>query len=397
MAEPTSHASGNVPGSERRPRVVLLGYSWGEICCRIAGGLAEHADVLLVLSDEQAEPYRHLVDERVELFTVSLPRLRQPIGQFRAQLEAYRTIRRFNPDVVHVQHGHFWFNLFLPLLKRYPVVISIHDPRHHLGDKSSQRSPQWMFDFGFRRADVIVAHTPTMGRMITDEIGIAPERIEVVPLPAVGDPSLAPEGPDGEEVPGSILWFGRIWKYKGLDLLIDAQPEINRRVPEARIVIAGRGEEFDQYRQAMADPDRFEVHNHFISEAELAALFSRAAVVVLPYREATQSAVVVLAYTFGKPVVATNVGGLADQVDHEVTGLLVPPDDQQALADAVATLLNDDELRVSMGRAGKRKLDGEWSPEAIASGLMAVYDRAASLNDGGRLTAIRPATDSVGR
>ncbi len=81
--------------------------------------------------------------------------------------------------------------------------------------------------------------------------------------------------------------------------------------------VAGKDHpDWDEYRQAMADPDRFEVHNHFISEAELAALFSRAAVVVLPYREATQSAVVVLAYTFGKPVVATNVGGLADQVDH---------------------------------------------------------------------------------
>ncbi|MGH1490450.1 MAG: glycosyltransferase family 4 protein [Acidimicrobiales bacterium] len=364
-----------------RPRVVLQSYSWGEICCRIASGLADHADVLLILSTEQAEPYQHLLDERVELVTVALPRLRQPVAQFRAQMQAFKAIRRFNPDVVHVQHGHFWFNMVMPLLRRYgyPLVISIHDPRHHLGDKSSQRSPQWMFDFGFRKADVIIAHTPAMRDVIIDEIGISPDQIEVVPLPAVGDPSLAPAV---SEESNSVLWFGRIWKYKGLDLLIDAQPEINRRVPEARFVIAGRGEDFAQYRQAMVDPERFDVHNHFISETELAALFSQASVVVLPYREATQSAVVVLAYTFGKPVVATNVGGLADQVDHGVTGLLVPPDDRQALADAVAKLLVDDELRTKMGQAGKEKLDKEWSPEAIATSIMKVYDKAASMIDG---------------
>ena len=174
----------------------------------------------------------------------------------------------------------------------------------------------------------------------------------------------------------SVLFFGRIWDYKGLKHLINAEPLISRSVPKARIVIAGQGDDFEPYRRLMARPEKFEVHNKFITTSHRDELFQQASVVALPYVEATQSGVIPLAYSFAKPVVATRVGALADAVEDGVTGRLVPAADTVSLASAIVDLLRDPIARRKMGAAGRRKLDAEWSPQAVAQQSIEVYRRA---------------------
>jgi len=173
-----------------------------------------------------------------------------------------------------------------------------------------------------------------------------------------------------------VLFFGRIWPYKGLDHLIRAEPLISARVTDVRFVIAGRGEDFARYRAMMRDPDRFTVINEFVSSERRAQLFAEAAVVVLPYVEASQSGVIPIAYAHEKPVVATSVGGLPEAVEDGRTGFVVPPRDERALADAVVQLLEDRRLRRAMGAAGRRKLEDEWSPAKVAEATLRVYDLA---------------------
>jgi len=147
-------------------------------------------------------------------------------------------------------------------------------------------------------------------------------------------------------------------------------------VPDARIVIAGEGEDFARYRRMMANPEQFIVRNEYVTDAERNELFRRASVVVLPYVEASQSAVIPVAYQSSKPVVATTVGGLPELVDHGRTGLLVPPRDERALAEAVVRILSDGDLRRRLGAGGRRKLDRECSPAAVANQTLEVYRRA---------------------
>ena len=135
----------------------------------------------------------------------------------------------------------------------------------------------------------------------------------------------------------------------------------------------------------MTHPERFEIHNTFVSDAERSAMFARASLVALPYIEASQSGVVPLAYSFSKPVVATTVGGLPDMIEDGKTGLLVPPRDERALADAVVRLLVDKDLRQQMGRNGRHKMDTEYSLAAVAQQTLAVYRTA--------MDAYRKATD----
>jgi glycosyltransferase involved in cell wall biosynthesis len=354
-------------------KISLLSYDFGEYSIRLASALSENAEVQLLLPEQLATPYLSRLSPAVRFQPFRKPRLRDVPGQLRTAFSLIRRIREFAPDVIHVQQGHMWFNLGLPLLARYPLVVTVHDPRHHLGDAGGQKVPQWVYDFGFRRATRLIVHGIEMQRVVVGELAVPAERIHVIPHVVLGDETAA----SGiQEEPGTILFFGRIWGYKGLDYLIRAEPRITSRIPSARIVIAGEGEDFSKYRSMMVNPDRFVVHNEFIPDSRIAELFGAASVVVLPYVEATQSGVIPLAYTFSRPVVATTVGSLPEMVDDGRTGLLVPPRNEEALAEAVVRLLKDDALRRQMGRNGKGKIDSEASAEVIARKMLEVYELA---------------------
>ena len=147
-------------------------------------------------------------------------------------------------------------------------------------------------------------------------------------------------------------------------------------MPDARIVIAGRGEPLDRYRALIKSPESVELRGYHVPKDERDDLFARASVVVLPYVFATTSAVIPIARLHRRPVVVTDVGGLPDAVEHGVDGLIVPPADPAALADAVAGLLEDPERARAMGEAGRRRQDAASSPDVIAPETIAVYERA---------------------
>jgi glycosyltransferase involved in cell wall biosynthesis len=354
-------------------KVAIVSYDFGEYCIRLASGLAHLTDVLLLLPRQLAEPHLCFLDPRVHFRPFRKPRLRQLGRQSQVAYEVFRHLKAFGPDVIHLQQGHLWFNCLLPLLGRYPLVVTAHDPRHHLGDRGGKKTPQGIMDFGFRRASQIIVHAAQLKRVVVDECGIASDNVHVVPMIGLGDTTRELHSADGNHV---VLFFGRIWEYKGLEYLIRAEPLITAEIPDARIVIAGEGEDFDRYRRLMVHPDRFTVHNRYVSDEECRELFRQASVVVLPYVDASQSAVIPIAYRFMKPVVATRVGGLPDLVDDGRTGFLVPPRDERSLAAAVVRLLRDPSLREQLGKNGRQKVDLECSPLKVARQTLAVYSRS---------------------
>jgi glycosyltransferase involved in cell wall biosynthesis len=365
------------PSAGRPLRVALVTFQLGEYCVRLANALADRCEVALLVADTTDGWDAVPADPRVSLRVFRHPRLRQPVRQLRSCRTLLREIERLSPDVVHLQQGHTWFNLFLPALaRRRPLVITAHDPRHHLGDRDSHKTPQALVDFGFRRASAVIVHGEAVGRGVVAACGVSRQRVRIVPHHRIGGGSTAPPPPPG---PPSVLFFGRIWPYKGLDELIRAQPLVSATVPDARFVIAGEGESIDRYRAMMADPSRFDVHNRFVSNDERDRLFRETSLVVLPYVEATQSGVIPVAYAHGRPVVTTSVGALAEAVDDGVTGLVVPPRDAAALADAMVRILGDPALRASMCEAARRKADSDISADTAAAMTLDVYREAAGL------------------
>src|SRR5438046_8651235 len=356
-----------------RLRLAFISYNFGEYSVRLVNALAEHADVLLVMPDRIIEPHIAKLDNAVRLISFRNPRLRQPIQQVRNIRGLIAQIHGFAPDAIHYQGAHLWFDLALPLLRRYPLVFTIHDIRPHPGDRLSKKTPQWIEKFARGQADELIAHTQYTCGLLAREMPGTVEKTSVIPHIQIGN---VPSQAKSEEQENLILFFGRIWEYKGLEYLIRAEPLITARVPDARILIAGQGEDFSRYARMMVHPDRFVVHNEFISEACTADYFRRASVVVLPYIEASQSGVIPMAYSAAKPVVATTVGGLPEIVEDGRTGYLVAPRDAAQLADAVSRLLLDAQLRQRMGENGKRKMEAECSPSVIAQKTLDIYHRA---------------------
>jgi glycosyltransferase involved in cell wall biosynthesis len=364
---------------EEKMKVAFVAFDFGEYCIRLASGIAQGGgtSVECFLPRVEADPYRHLLSDSVRLRVFHRPRFREPFKQIEMVLGLVRRIRAFQPDVIHLQLGHLWFNLLgLPLLRRIPMVLTVHDPLIHVGDAQTSKTPQWVFDRACYKARERIVHAPQVKELLVKRLGIPTDTVHVTPYVMVGDIGAGQDGSVREEP--LILFFGRIWPYKGLEYLIRAEPLITSKVPEAKIVIAGTGEDFERYSRLMVNPDRFEVHNHYVSDEKRAELFRRASVVVLPYVEASQSHVISIAYRCGKPVVATRVGGLPEMVDHGETGYLVAPRDVNALADAVVRLMQNKKLRRQFGLNGMRKVNVECSPDRVGRMTRVVYRRAVN-------------------
>jgi glycosyltransferase involved in cell wall biosynthesis len=362
-------------------RVALVNYYYPEYTISLANALcALGVQVLLLLPDRSWAQLEPAVSFGIERVSLKHRRVRDPLNG----LEIWRAVQRlstWHPDVIHIQHGHPWFNLCgLPFLKRQRLVTTVHDVTSHAGDRYSQQIPQWVWDLGARRAAHLIVHGELLKAQLAQRQQLSPDRIHVIPH---GEFSLYARWAEPDQAErNEVLFFGRIWPYKGLRYLIEAEPLITAKVPEARIVIAGEGEQLTNYTPFMTHRELFDIHNRFIPQAEVAGFFQRAAVVVLPYTEASQSGVIPLAYAFGKPVVATRVGSLPEVVEDGITGYLVPPRDVPQLAEAVIHLLKDQSLRHQMGRQAYQKAMTDLAWSRIAEETLKVYEVARSPDRG---------------
>jgi glycosyltransferase involved in cell wall biosynthesis len=286
-----------------------------------------------------------------------------------------KEIKTFDPDVIHSQVLNPLLCLVLPFLKKYPLVTTFHDVKLHVGEEKLL----YLFIFYYARkySDQIIVHGEKLKEQMIKEYNIPIEKVNAIPI---GEHEVAPfkkyERKEIKEDENMILFFGRIWEYKGLEYLIKAEPLITKEVPDAKIIIAGTGEDFKKYENMMINRDNFIVHNRYISYKEGAELFQRCSLVALPYIEASQSGVVPTAYGFKKPVIVTDLGSIPEIVDDGVTGFIVPPRDPEALADAIIGLLKDEKLRRQMGENAYKKLKTDLSWDKIAEKTIEVYEKA---------------------
>jgi glycosyltransferase involved in cell wall biosynthesis len=228
-------------------------------------------------------------------------------------------------DLVHFQ----WLavqHLDAHLLPRKPRVLTAHDvlPRE---PRPGQRRAQRRL---YRRMDAIVVHTAHGRERLVSELGVDPARVHVIPHGAFVhltrlEGELPRELPEPGERPVA-LFFGLLRPYKGIDVLLEAW----RGIDGCELWIVGAPRMPIEHLRAAAPPG-VRWLPRFVSDTETAALFRRADVVVLPYREAEASGVLATALAFEKPVVASAVGGL-----EEIEGArLVAPGDPAALRAAL--------------------------------------------------------------
>ena len=288
-----------------------------------------------------------------------------------------RTARRMlesNPEVAVLR---YWMPFFAPAmgkvadhLRREGVkVITIVDNalphESHFYDKPLTR---WFL----RKNDGFIAMTESVKK---DILLLNPEaKVKLMPHPLYdhfGTPISQAEARQKLDLPPDarvLLFFGLIRDYKGLDLLIEAFGQLDERY---HLVIAGEpyGDYGNYQRQVEASPLGKNIHQHtrFIGDAEVPSFFGAANAVVLPYRSATQSGITAIAYHFGIPVIATDVGGLKEALNDGRTGILVPEVSASAIAAGVKQFFDQD---ASTLRANIAALREELSWKRFAKGLV---------------------------
>jgi glycosyltransferase involved in cell wall biosynthesis len=188
-----------------------------------------------------------------------------------------------------------------------------------------------------RRADTVLVHSDeqaAVARSLADTPVTVTALAPFPPAPASG-PARTPDAPPTR----TLLFFGLVRPYKGLDVLLRA---LAAGPPDVRLVVAGEfwggTAETERLVAELGIEDRVELRLGYVPAPELAALFARADALVLPYRTVTGTQHTWLAFAHGLPVVATRVGSLPDQIRDGVDGLLVDPGDVAGLADALRRL-----------------------------------------------------------
>lgn len=271
-------------------------------------------------------------------------------------------------DVVHVQ----W--LAVPqvddrLLPRRPLVLTAHDvlPRE---PRPGQLAAQARL---YDRADAVVVLSEHGRGRLVEEAGVDPGRVEVIPHGVLDHLTRAPVAPLPPELAAVqvpvVLCFGLMRPYKGLDVLVRAW----RGIEDAELWIVGRPR-MDTAPLRAAAPRGVRFVERFVDGAEAAALFRRADLAVLPYREIEGSGVLATALAFGLPLLLTDVGSFPEVA---ATGAaeLVAPGDPAALHDALAALLRDDARRDRLAGASRAAAAGPYAWGPIAERHLALYAR----------------------
>jgi len=295
------------------------------------------------------------------------------------------------PDIVHFQ----WLTdpteeyRFMRVLRifGFKLVYTAHNLLPHGANSVEDRLKYRNL---YRVPDKLIVHAENSKGDLASSFQIDPDKIAVIPNGVYDfffDSSQPVSRAAAREQLGIaehekvILFFGIIRGYKGLEYLIEAFTQVKARVDNATLLIAGEisranRQEFAYYTKLLTSlKDRADVRHidGYIPDSDVGGLFVASDLVVLPYVKTYTSGVLLAAYGAGKPVVATNTGGLGELVEPGKSGLLVPPTDPHALAEAITTmLLNPEELH-TMGGYAKHLATTRYSWQRIATQTRDLY------------------------
>jgi glycosyltransferase involved in cell wall biosynthesis len=366
----------------RRLRVAIYAPHFAEYSYRLAAALARHCDVRLVLNRKDANQQWNL--DWIPASTPFNTRIRDLSLRRSGAIgipTSFLDVLAFRPDIVHCHECPEYFTAALMELLRLtslPRVLTVHDAIPHSEGGSGTNSTEERLRKRMRAA---ATHVTVHGEVcIADFRRASPDFKGEVTSSMHGVLMVPPA--DVTPVPpieGRILFFGRMWAYKGLDVFVDAVDILAKRGVRHEAVVAGRGPEMERLGARMAGMPTVKTIDAYISPADTSTLFQSAEVVALPYKDATQSGVLASAFGNRRPVVASATGGIPDVVADGINGLLVPPGDATALANALERVLTSRPLAATLTDGARQTAAGALNWDHIADRLFASYRRVTGL------------------
>lgn len=273
------------------------------------------------------------------------------------------------PDIIHLTKPPYLTQKLLYLVKK-KLVLTVHDTFQHTGytNKRAERDRRMAFKkisklvlLNDRQSSSFASYYDVpQNHIFINKLGMYSSILYVDPLPFQIDRPF-------------ILFFGQIVEYKGVEYLLEAMKIVHHHYPELMLVIAGGGKyyfDIESYKRL----DYVKIINHYIGTRELAGMLRACEFGVCPYKDATQSGVVQTAFTLEVPMVVTNVGALADAVQHNKTGIVVKPCDVNDLANGIMELHSDKKKLNAMRNNIREEWMKNMSWEPIADDYLKCYE-----------------------
>ena len=275
------------------------------------------------------------------------------------------------------------------------VILTVHNVNASKRDTKDSALNRRTLRFQYQHADHIFVHTREMKLELSQEYRVGESQITVIPFGinnSVPNTELSSE--EAKERLGlrkdekAILFFGNIAPYKGLEYLVSAYHQIAARRSDCKLIIAGRPKNAEEYWTDLLETIGADVQQgkillrkEYISDEETEVFFKAADVLALPYRYIYQSGVLFLAYSFGLPVLAADVGSLKAEIVEGKTGFVFRPEDPADLARAIETYFSS-ELYSNLSGHRREIRDyamkrNSWT--AVGQSTMRVYAKVLGL------------------
>jgi glycosyltransferase involved in cell wall biosynthesis len=293
------------------------------------------------------------------------------------------------PHVIHVQ----WLMdrdedyKFISLLKLlgFTIIYTAHDL---IPTSNSSDDARNTLEKIYHRVDAIIVHGKGSKDEIVSAFHLSPAKIHVIPHGSndlfYPDKGISKEAAKTKlgicPTQKVILFFGIIKRYKGLEYLIEAFQEVKEQVENAMLLVVGRiydtdvkaFEYYSRLIEGIRSHDNVMCVPEYVPFEKIGDYFSAADVVVLPYTKTYTSGVLLSAYAAGRPVIVTDTGALAEVVEPGKSGIVVPPKDSKALAQAMVEIFNGSDVQ-QMGRYAKHLAEGRYSWTTVASTTNDLY------------------------
>lgn len=280
-----------------------------------------------------------------------------------------KDIKRFSPDIVHFTQflPPYGFPLYYSF--RGKLVATVHDPIPHLGE-------EYWWNEKLRRVGLkhvsslcFLSNNETQNKAFLNRYGV-PERIIHYAGLAPYDIYRVVQRND-TKYESDFLFIGRISPYKGIDILLQAKDILREKGIHCKLIVAGAGQ-LPENSKFYAQRDDIEIINRYISVSELIAMIDDTNYVVCPYKEATQSGVIMTALALGRPVIATRVGDFESVITNNVNGFLTEANNPEALAEVMEKSLEPSNIMQITAALSRQSALTAW--QDIAQQYVAIYN-----------------------
>jgi D-inositol-3-phosphate glycosyltransferase len=309
------------------------------------------------------------------------------------------TIWRERPDIVHVSEVKFLPDLLIFLLSgRAKTVYTCHNVQRFSDDPTTDivrtdqlwhRTQTWMYHL----SDGVIFHSEKNVQDFQQAFGFKPSKYAVIPhgeyrFFAPDQETSTAEARQAlrlDETRKYILFFGAIRRYKGLDVLLESVAYLHRVMPDIQLIVAGApGREVDieslhNKANQLGLADNISWHIGYVPQEKVHLYFYASDVIALPHRRVYDSGVLKAAQALGRPVVVTSTGGLSSAVEKGKAGLVVPPENPIAMAQALEKLLTDTKLAQTLAKRGQDLAHTEFNWTGIAERTKKFYQEVLEL------------------